>query len=359
MTPSFNKKEIRVLLTSCGGLVVPGMIDVLKKEETDFFFLGTDQRRDAVGRHFVNEFSVVPRGGDEAYVETIFALAKKKGIDVVVPLSDEETLSLSQHRSRFWQEGISVLCSDYDSVRIVSDKGLLLERLTDSGINTPSFFLPRSIKELDEAVEQLGYPEKEVVMKPASGRGARGFWILSEKVSGFDLLFKEKPLQRLPYKIVREFLLQGDEFPRMVAMEYLKGPDFNVDVLYKEGTPVYITPIERIKPDAGPVQVGKFTRDDKINSMVQQVSKAFHFDYLINVELAYLDGNKHVPLVYEINPRASAPIAAHKAAGINLLYYAIMMGLGKQIPEGLKFKENTLMERYWKDASSIGKEART
>ncbi len=348
----------RIMMTSCGGLVVPGMVNLLRSCFDKLYILGVDRHNDAVGRHFVDVFSTVPSGDDKNYAEFVLNLSKQNHIQLIVPLSDEEALSLSRHRAEFCREGISVLCSDYDSVRIASDKGLLLKHLADFGIKTPSFFLPRTIEELDAAVEQLGYPENEVVMKPTSGRGARGFWILSEKVRGFDLLFKEKPLQRLPYKIIREFLSQAREFPRIMAMEYLRGPDFNVDVFYGEhGSPLHIIPIQRIKPSAGPVQVGKFVRDKKIDSMVREMSRAFSFNYLVNVELAYPAGNNTgVPLIYEINPRISAPIAAHKAAGVNLLYHAVMTGLGKPIPEELEFKENALMERYWEDAYSIDKE---
>lgn len=346
-------ERIGVMLTSCGGLVVPGMVECLRAEKDyDFHIAGVDMEARAVGAHFVDSFHTVPAGLEPAYPASILEIARQENIDVIVPLSDEETLALSQHREKFAGANIAVLCSDSEAVAISSDKGKMLTFLQDKGVPVPSFYLPTSLAELDEAVELLGYPEQELVLKPTRSRGGRGFRLLTEKVSGQEIVLKERYLQRFPYPALRSLLAEPSDLPPLVVMQYLRGRDFNVDALTWQGETLYCLPIERIVPDAGPVQVGRTVHDRRIDAMVRQIVAAFGFSYNINVELAYPDETERgSPLVYEINPRVSAPIAMHQAAGVNLLLFGILLGLGRDVPRNLAYKDIT-MQRCWREVYS-------
>jgi hypothetical protein len=156
----------------------------------------------------------------------------------------------------------------------------------------------------------------------------------------------------LPYRVVRSLLAEWPALPRVMVMQYLRGPDFNVDVLAWQGETLYCIPIQRIVPQAGPVQVGRIVHDSRIDAMVEQTVAAFGFSYNVNVELAYPDeAGDGIPLVYEINPRISAPIAVHRAAGINLLLFGVLLARGREIFRGLPYREIT-MQRCWREVFS-------
>jgi carbamoyl-phosphate synthase large subunit len=346
-------KRIGVLLTSCGGLVIPGIVECLRAEKDWYFYIvGVDMQDQAVGAHFVDSFHTVPSGLEPAYPERILKVAQQENIDVIVPLSDEEVLALSQNRESFTEKGMAVLCSDMEAVATSSDKGKMLAFLQERGVPVPGFYQPASMVELDEAVELLGYPEQEIVLKPVRARGGRGFRILSEKVSGQDLVLKERYLQRFPYPALRPLLAEKPTLPPLMVMQYLSGRDFNVDALAWQGETLYCIPVERLVPEAGPVQVGRTVHDARIDAMVKQIVAAFGFSYNINVELAYPDDtDRGSPLIYEINPRVSAPIAMHRAAGVNLLLLGILLGMGRDIPRNLAYKDIT-MQRCWQEVYS-------
>ncbi len=343
-------EKIRVMLTSCGGWVIPGMVECLRSEpDYDFHIVGVDVNRRAVGAHFVNSFHVVPEGVNPEYPHAILDLARKESIQVIVPLSDEEVLQLSRHRQLFALHGVTVLCSDFQSVQTASNKAALLTFLKEKGIAAPAFYNPRSLQEMDQAVEALGYPHQDVVLKPTHARGARGFWIVTEKPRLTDLLLKQRHLQQLPYSIIRNMLQDAAVWPSIVVMQYLRGHDFNVDALCRDGETLYCMPMRRLAPSAGPVQEGLIVHDSAIEEMVRQVIKAFGFNYNINVELAYPDeSNTGQPLIYEINPRVSGPIAACSRAGINLLLLGILLGLSRDIPRHLQYRD-LLMQRCWQE----------
>jgi len=303
--------RVTVAITSCGGEIIPGIIDCLRSEpDYDFDIVGVDMDPEAVGRKFVDEFYTVPGGLTDDYIPRMLEIVESESVDVVVPLSDQETRSLSKHKDKFRSVGAEVLTPDGDLVEIASDKGSMLEYLNDKGVSVPEFYLPETFSELDQAVSDLGYPEREVVIKPRRQRAARGFWKLSEERNTQDLVMNEKCLQTLPYDALQDLLAGKDEIPALVAMEYLGGPDFNVDSLSLNGESVYQIPIRRIKPSAGPVQVGETVHDPSVQAMVEEICNAFGFEYNTNVEVAYRSNEENgEPLVYEINPRVSGPIA--------------------------------------------------
>ena len=299
------RTEIRVLLTSCGGLVFPGMVECLRAETGyRFFILGTDIRPDAVGRRFADSFATVPRGDDPDFALAVLALARAHGIQVVVPLSDEEMLALSCAQDDFRAAGVVVAASPHPAVKTASHKGEMLEFVRAAGIETPAFHRPRTMADLDRAIMDLGYPAADVVVKPASGRGARGFWRLSERRDTRSLLMNSRGLQTLPYRHFRAMFEDVEPLPDLVVMQYLDGADFNVDALCDAGRLLYCLPMERLLPEAGPVQTGRIVHDLAVDAMVIRIVAAFGFSGNINVELAYeRSGRGGRPLVYEINCR--------------------------------------------------------
>lgn len=344
------KEQLRVLLTSCGGLVVPGMTACLREElDYRFHLVGVDMRDDAVGAHFVDSFHTVPSGTAPDYAEVLLEIAERERVQVVVPLSDEEALALCRAKKSYAERGIAVATSPRKAVETACNKGTMLAYLKQHGVAVPAFRVVSELTELDEAVTALGYPEREVIVKPTVARGGRGFWVLSDRRNGPDLAFRQRNLQVLPYAILRTLLGDGEGLPELVVMEYLTGTDYNVDVLCKAGTMLYCIPVERLMPEAGPVQVGSTVHDVNVDETCREIVSSFGFDCNINIEVAYRDpSNQGAPQVYEINPRVSAPIAIHRPAGVNLLLMGILQALGQDIPLDRTYREVT-MWRCWQE----------
>jgi len=346
-------EKICVLITCAGSMVIPGMVACLREEEGyEFRIVGVDIHENAVGGKFVDKFYRVPKSRDNAFPERILEIALKENVDLIIPGDDDGVLALSHYIDQFSKNNIAILSSDAKSVETSIDKGQMLLFLKERGLPTPEFYQPSSLDELDKAVGLLNYPDNEIVLKPTRGYGGRGFWILSEKYNGQDLILKERNLQKLPYSVVRSLMSEKPSLPPLLVMEYLAGSDFNVDVLSDKGTTLYTIPIKRLVPDAGPVREGRIIQDRRINKIVKQVVAAFGFSYNINIELAYrAKSNSGDPLIYEINPRISAPIAMHKYAGVNLLLLGILLCLRKSIPMNLKYKQIN-MQRCWREVYS-------
>lgn len=336
--------EIRLILTSVGGLVSPGMIESLKRTGEPFYIVGIDMQPDAIGFHFVDNNYVVPKGDSHDYIPCLMGIAKKEDIQVIVPCSDEELLSISKAKKDFEREGIIPVCSDYEIISVAIDKGAMLEFLRTKAIPTPSFCLPKDIGELRRGAEALGYPDNPIVAKPRLSQGGRGFRILKEQ---FDLLgSRESYFMKVTHLI--EIIKEYEEFPSIVLMEYLPGDEFSVDALADNGEPLYIVPRKRIRTIGGPSQIGEVVQNEEVKDMVKSIIQSFGFNFNVNVQLKYSSRFGGQPLVYEINPRVSGTIVANEAAGVNLLYYGIRKAMGLDIPKHAHIKE-VKMIRYLKE----------
>lgn len=340
-------KQIRIILTSVGGLVVPSMIQSLKQYFEDIYIVGVDASKEAVGFYFTDASYIVPNGFDPNFSSELLDIAIKEKIQFIIPASDEETLELAKNKKIFEVSGIKPLCSDYDKCKIAFNKGKMLSFLKEKEINVPEFRIPANCEQLMNYASELGYPEKKIVFKPNFSRGARGFWILDENYDEKYGLLYDRNRQTIRLNRVYEVLSRCKSFPSILLMEYLDGEDFNVDVLAKGGESFYIIPNVRLVPEAGPVQIGLVKKDEKVYELVKEIVEVFRFDYYLNIEVAY-NTKKNIPMIYEINARIGAAIVINATAGVNLLAKGIELALNMPIEKNLKVQE-TKMIRYWNE----------
>jgi predicted ATP-grasp superfamily ATP-dependent carboligase len=122
----------------------------------------------------------------------------------------------------------------------------------------------------------------------------------------------------------------GGRFAEHIAMEYLPGTYYSVDVLSKDGDAFYAIPKIRVQGSASNTTVGEVDLNADAMALARRVCAAFGFSYLQNYEMKVAaDGH---PRVYDINPRGGTSLILCAAAGANIAYYAVKLALGEEIP---------------------------
>ncbi|MDH3348775.1 MAG: ATP-grasp domain-containing protein [Desulfobulbaceae bacterium] len=336
---------LNILLTSMGGLVSPGIIEDLRSSCEIAKIVAVDNNPEAIGRHFADRFFTVPLGDDPSYIQHLINLCQKEEIDVVAPFSDEETLAISSKKKDFSEQNIATVCSLFEDVSVAGDKGSMLLRLKERGLVVPRFSLPRTTDDLFSAAQELGYPEKEIIVKPRRGRGGRGVVLLKETPNVMN--------NRGPLELKLEWYAEEAKKTEpldIILMEYLPGEDYSVDCLCINGNPEIIVPRRRMNTIAGPSLVGKIVKNGEVETVVRStLEQAFSFDSNVNVQLRYSQsGEGGVPLVYEINPRLAGTIVANKKAGADLLLYGILHAAGIALP-AINYLKEVNMSRYFKE----------
>jgi len=236
-------------------------------------------------------------------------------------------------------------------LELACNKKLAFQRLIDKGLPCPDFRVVRNLEEFENAAADLGIGNRKVVMKPVLTRGGRGAKILT-KGSIASSVLNEKPgyLDANYGEIVRMLsALDQNCFPELILMQYLSGTIYSVDFLSRNGKALIIVPKIRVVGNPSQTIVGKVDRDPLVEEATAKISEAFGFDYNINIEMGCTKSG--LPLPFDFNPRVAASVAFCSAAGANLIYFALKMALGEEIPK-IEVKDGVMMFRYFKELYS-------
>jgi carbamoyl-phosphate synthase large subunit len=345
-------RKVHLLLTSVGGLGVPKLIESLRAQpEFDLTITGVDASADAVGAHFVDRFFHVPRGDESGYADTILDVCKRNGIELIVPQSDSEALSLSEAEGRFSSAGCCILGSPYATTRLTFDKYLCLSHLRDKGIPVLRFHRPRTVEETEAAFADLGYPNKPVVFKPVASSGSRGFRLICADFDELGHILTSRNEIFLSASRLLALLREADRIPEFLLMEYLEGEGFSVDVLIRRGRVAYVIPQKRLAPMHGSIAAALVEQNEEIQRSVERIVSAFSFKYLINIDMGYRYRSYNGGVFpHDINARPSAIVAVTGAAGCFLLVEAMLDALG--IESSPKQLHPVKMQRYWNETYS-------
>jgi carbamoylphosphate synthase large subunit len=345
-----NLKEINILITCAGGVISPSQIGSLRDnpDGMPLRIIATDMTVPCVAQYLADKFYEVPSGSSPDYLERMLDICRKESVEVVFPASHEEALALTKNREVFKEIGTEIASSKYSVLELACNKKLAYQKLKDAGLPCPKFYAVNTFAEFEKAAYELGIDDGKVVMKTLVTRGGRGTRVLT-KESTVGLLLNEKPgFLEQNYEFVCQMLRELDEahFPDLVLMEYLPGEIVSVDFLAKAGRALIVVPKIRVFGNASQTLVGRVKRDPVIEESITKISEAFGFDYNVNIEMAY--NREGTALPFDFNPRIAASVAFCSAAGANLIYFALKMALGEEVPK-VEVKDGVMMLRYFKE----------
>ncbi len=343
-------KRVTVLITCTGGVISPSHISSLREnpDGRPLKIVGTDMTVPCVGQQLADKFYQVPSGSSPDYVARLLDICSRESVDVIFPASHEEALALTSHRAAFDKTGIVIAASRYEVLELAFNKNRAYQKLKDVGLPCPEFRTVKSLGAFKEAAVELGIDRKKIVMKPVLTRGGRGARILTKESTAKSLLNEKAGYLEANYNDVLRMVaeLDGPSFPELILMEYLPGTIYSVDFLAKNGKALIIVPKVRVVGNPSQTIVGVVRRNSVVEETTARISEVFGFDYNVNIEMGC--NAEGVPLPFDFNPRIAASVAFCSAAGANLIYYALKMALGEEVPE-VKVKDNVMMLRYFKE----------
>ncbi len=320
-----------LLLTCVGGEFSPEVIRTLKASPRhEITVVGVDARADAVGRHFVDAFALVPRGDEAGYVEAVAEIAGRHGVDLILPTSDEEALAMAAGRQVLEGAGHRLACADVETLRTVANKAQAYARLEAIGVPSPVWRQADSLEALEAAIDAVMESSGEAVVKPAAGRGGRGVFVIRRDLSGAQPYHGGREIHLDRASFTREHLAGCAEHLPAVVMERLVEPVFDIDLLAWEGRPVRVVPRRRVDsalPNEGHTMVG----NADLVALGTRLIEGLGLTWLYDCDVMYDQGG--TPRVLEINPRPSGSIAATIAAGVPLLDDMISLAKGEAVAD--------------------------
>jgi carbamoyl-phosphate synthase large subunit len=322
---------INILMTGAGAPGAAGIIKCLQQNPS-FNITVADADSNAIGKHLIKNFEIIPFATDVNFIEAVLAGCRKHNIHVLLPLVTKELIPLALHKKDFEANGVKVLVSEAASLEIANNKSKLYEFLQWRGIDVPDFRIIETIDQFKTAAAELGYPGKTICFKPSESNGSRGFRIINADLDEAHLLFNEKPNASFISYNDAVRILSSKSFPELLLSEFLPGEEYSVDCLANNGNTIIAVPRLRKKMINGITAEGEFVKDENIITYCAQIIQELKLHGNIGIQVKKSAAGKF--LILEINPRVQGTIAAALGAGVNLPALAVKQELGLTITPG-------------------------
>jgi carbamoylphosphate synthase large subunit len=310
-------RPISVLLTAAGSPGTAALVRSLRKNgERDVRVVGTDMSERSVGRHLCDSFALVPPGDDPGFADAVRALVEAEGVDLVLPQSSYDLPGLAAARDAF---PVPVLVSSSETVRRSNDKAETYALLRGLGLPAPDFRRARGADAVADAARDLGYPERDVCVKPAFSSGSRGFRILSAGADRHAQLLTNRPGVAEALRLEELVELLGDANAELLVMELATGDERTIDGIADGRRVVLGHPKTRESLRAGLAMYFVTLADDTLMELARRIVEALAIEHFFNIQLV----GEHV---IEVNPRISTIVYQED---LNLPYLGVKRALGE------------------------------
>jgi carbamoyl-phosphate synthase large subunit len=319
---------LAVVVTASGAPGTAALLRALRENgEREVRLVGTDMSEQAVGRHLCDTFSLVPRGSDPGFADAVLDVARREGAEAVLPQSSFDLPGLAAARERFAAEGIAVLVASPEAVRRANDKAESYAMLDAIGVRGPAWHRVSGTQDVATAAYTLGYPDRELAVKPVFSSGTRGFRILSSSADRREQLLTNRPgvAEAMRLEDLLDVLGPGDE-TELLVMELATGKERTIDGIASGGRVLLGHPKTRESMRAGLAMYFETFADPALTEIAGKIVAELALDHFFNIQLV----GEHV---IEVNPRISTIVYQED---LNLPWLGLKHALGEITTEELE-----------------------
>lgn len=292
------------------------VIAIQRSKKLGYFTVLCDYLEDNPGRKVADKFYLVSTTDKELILD----IAKKEEIDGIVCYASDPAAATQAYVA----EKMNLCGNPYESVKVLSDKGLFRKFLMKNGFNVPKFKIYCDYQELEKDEDFFTYP---VMLKPVDSSGSKGVVklnSLSNCIKEFENAIKYSRSKKV---IIEEFIepynyqVAGDGFSVNGKLKfYCFGNDH-----FSDNSPNPFTPVAA----SFPLKMENYLKKDivceiqKVFDLLKLKTGAYNFDIRVGK-------NKKVYLM-EIGPRNGGnmiPQVIKYATGVDLLDYTIKSAMG-------------------------------
>lgn len=276
----------------------------------------------------LTELLTAPPHHHPDWVPHVTTLAVAHRVDAILPWTNQHTELLASAATDLAELGTALVCPPAHLVDLAADRCATADRLAHLGIATPATIRIDRSSDLGAVAPQLGYPHRQLLLRPRTTSDTRGTWIARPDTA----LTAAAPPPALPLYALMTAATAGDEPLDLVLQERLPGVDVTVDLLAHDGT--VLGAIARtctrtsssacVEGTIGPLWPG-------LDTTIERLVAGLRWTQLLTVRLVW-DPHAHRGTVYDLTARASHAISTAGRAGIPLLSAAVRLALTGRPP---------------------------
>jgi len=319
-------KKMNILISPIGGQVIFSIVEYFKKR--GYMVVGIDKNPEAIGKHFVDKFSVVPEVGHKTYMDSIFKIIRENKIDIFISWLDYEILFWNEkfYSSEIPDDLTKIFAFNFSrNLRYLTDKYIFSSLLKNYGFNSPKTLLLMNGNE-----RKINFP---VIIKPRISSGTKNVYIV-ENEEGLKYFYK---LIAYRFKETTNFIIQ----------EFVDGTEYTVDFFAQNGKIKNLVVRKRIEHKGVSLR-GEIVYNKQIEKLTNRFCSVFNINGLNNIQVIERDNEL---FLIEYNPRPSGTIMFSINAGVDFLNNVIEQRFGKRITQYRKPKQlkmiRYLVELYY------------
>jgi carbamoyl-phosphate synthase large subunit len=290
-------EPLTILITAVG---CPGTVALLRSlrenGEREVRLVGVDMNERAIGRHLCDAFATVPAGNDPGFAGAVLDICRRKNVDVVLPQSSYTLEGLAIEKESFGE--IVVVVASIEAIRRANDKAETFALCDTIGVRVPAWRRVSTPAEIEEAGKELGYPEREICMKPLVSSGTRGFRVISATADRRKQLLENRPGVPEALRLEEAADLAGGTGVEWLIMERATGKEKTIDGYAEHGEILLGYPKTREAMRAGLAMYFETLDSPELMEAGAKIIRELDFDGFFSVNLV---GD----CVIEINPRIS------------------------------------------------------
>jgi carbamoyl-phosphate synthase large subunit len=202
---------------------------------------------------------------------------------------------------------------------------------------------------LCKAAEKLGYPERTVVLRRKTGKGAIGLRILTEDPRLGSHVFNRQPDGKMiPLGALKYFIARHKNWPPCMVTEYLPGREFDVDCFCSDdGLEVAATRRNDAMLHGSSWRAVTVDRPDLADSC-RRLLDSLRWKYVCSV--TFREDEAGIPALLEVNGRMPSSINLTWKAGCNLPLAALLLCAGQpRLPQSSP-RPGVRMVRYFAES---------
>ena len=341
-------KDVTVLSSACGAFFMPGFFKCLKNNhERNIRIVGCDMSEDPVMKLFVDEYYHVPAYTAPNYIDVLLDICRKEKVDVFFPHISMELPYILDRKEDFEVLGVKVAISEKDTLATANSKYKLYEHMKQGGLTVPNYFLVDSERTLRNRIGELGYPQRPVCVKMTENSGSRGVRIVRADVDKAHLFMHDKPSSmNVTLDEMCDILSKCHPMPEIIAMEFLPGVEYTIDLLADHGKVLYIAGRRNTTSNLSIAQSRVVERKESAYKLCEDIVRELNLDG--NIGFDFMLDEEDVPWLTDLNPRVTATIILYAGAGMNLPYLRVKQLLGEKLPK-IEVRYGTKLVRKYLD----------
>jgi len=233
----------------------------------------------------------------------------RNNISMVLSLFDIDLPILSKNKSKFTQNGITLVVSDFEFIKVCNDKWLTYNYLLKNNISTPSTFL--TLLEAKSALQEnkIAFP---LIIKPRWGMGSIGVF-QADNLDELEILYS-KSLTIIKNSYLNYESKQYIEHSVLIQ-EMLIGQEYGLDILNDlAGYYLVCVPKKKLAMRAGETDIAEIIENKELIEVGKKISKlAMHIGNL-DVDIFF---SKNRYFVLEMNCRFGGQYPFSHLSGVD------------------------------------------